>query len=220
MADATSFRARLRKLLKEVETELEDAELDEAISNGLKRMDQKLPNITSYELTSDGSGCYNLPDDFTKFSRLLGIEYPEDEEPPTYLDEDYFEVDSAKNIVCFSSGAPASGDKFELYFTKTWTLADLPSDYEEPALWISAYFALRFLSVKYARSVSSSLSADSVAWSEKVDLFDRLAKEYEAQFEKFVKRPVFSQTVQGLGEKRQRITHPRRFRRLGWRSWH
>lgn len=113
---------------------------------------------------------FALPVDWEeRFSTVARIEYPLQENPPEYLDEEYYTLYldpvANTNVLLFLGLLPI--EDFAIYYTVSWTEDNLcEADSYSCALLTAALICDR-LAAKYAGHTDSELSADLVVWSTK-----------------------------------------------------
>lgn len=160
---------------------------DWGIASAMEIFSRHFPLVIRKSVTGNGTGVYDTPLGWVnEFSRLVNVEYPTGQNPPSYMDNDTFGIYQSDirtwQIMLYGITVPATSS-FILYFTGKRDTTQISVLQLEPFVWLAAGYILKKTAIHYVSSTKSSLSADSVNWSDKISeyilLGDTWIKEYE-----------------------------------------
>jgi hypothetical protein len=162
-----------------------DAMLSAYVSTTLGSFSSLFPQETVAEITATGTtSVFTLPINWeNRFSSVLQIEYPADQDPPEFIDEEYYTIglDGATGLykLKFLNMTPSSN--FYLYYTIRWEEADLTVFDADSVAFLTAALICDRLAAKYASAADERFSADIV-------VFGSISKKYEDVRDNFLQQ--------------------------------
>ena len=161
---------------------------------------------------------FTLPDEWiNEFSQIIQIEYPLEQIPSKFLEQDQFELyqsdsESWKLIIY----ADTVDESLGLYFTGLRSPISIPEELVEAFTWLCASLWFAKLANSYISSTDSSISIDTVDYKDKVAQFKEQAKYFMAMYKDFIGVPYnqeaacyIGRTVSTYPYNIERLTHPR-----------
>lgn len=204
------------------DTEMEDYLVDAAMRYSIDRPAQLVADVTAV-----GTRYVPLPTAFEDgFSVIHSIEYPIDDDPLAYLDSrdvDLYRTFAgdplAPVLVLRCLWVIPTGDLLRVVFTgrRAWGVtaaATTVLDRDFPAVVdLAVSNCCDAIAQKYARTHEPILSADSVAFRDKVGQWESRAKRYQARYRDAMGPPLATATVNwdstASWSGRSWMTHPR-----------
>ncbi len=195
------------------------ASIEEAIAG---RYSKDRPRMLVVDLTGDGAkyewDLATLTGWQSGFSQVVGIEYPQGERAPIFLENDDWRIyDSPTARFLRFAFALTSGKKARVRFTAAHSIdASTVPDADFYAVGaLAASLAARRLSAVYAQIGDSTIPADAVNYRTKSQEYAALARQLENDYENLLgtdperTAPAASRTVPWKGETAggDRLTH-------------
>ena len=187
--------SRIKFLIQDGAGFMDTASLDTAIEAAVNIYSRDIPQIKINDFTGDGLAySWAVPSDWQEeFSAVKAVEYPQGENPAEYLEDDewtiYYDlVDNVKTLKFrLIDITPSATETIRLLYTAPHTVPAAGSvtirDVDGEAFChLTASLCLRALAAKHTQSSESTIGADSVDWSSKVQQYIDLAKEYESLY--------------------------------------
>lgn len=160
---------------------------DNAIVEAIRQYELRIPQIKTVLVSTAAAGFYAVPADWQTFSRIVTIEYPLDQLPPSYLrrrDAKLQRRDTGLFYYCI----PNPGGSFRLTYTTKHAAVSggnyttIEARHEAALGKMAAAIALDELASYYAKTVQSS--NDVVNYRTKEQEIRAVAKEIRAQIER------------------------------------
>lgn len=201
MATLTSTTAAIRRLIKDINSDLlADNEVEEAINGALRRYNKDRPRILVDDVTGDGGHYYlissSLSDWVRGFSKVIQIDYDvsnrvSSDEIPYFLEPiDWTVYLSATDTeyLLLPNHAPGSSTDFRVWYTTPHDHTDSADTIYAEDLdafrWLSASICCDILATKRAQTSDSTIGVDAVNYQSKQRQFaeesDRWFKKYAA----------------------------------------
>ena len=186
----------------QVKALVKDTILDDNLAlyreEGIIRYSKRRPQLITVELTGDGNTYSALPTAVQKweqdFSQIIGIEYPLDESPPTYLEPKQWMIQptpSGDRISWLGDDYPGDTEKFWVSFTARHELRPAPdntkytipdADFDGVCYCIGMVYC-EALARMYLGKTIPALNADTVNHQSKAidaqKLADAMSKKYD-----------------------------------------
>lgn len=173
---------------------LTDTEIGQFVDQAVRRYSRIRPNTKVEDVTADGTSYLALPSAYDlDFSRLVQVETPTGNTPPTIIDHRFYALyqnPTAWKLLWLDT-IPASGDTVRMTYTiprvldaasaASTTVADV--DFEAVCALAASYAALA-IAGKYARTSEAILSADTVNYRTKTMDWTSVAGKWQAIWEK------------------------------------
>lgn len=204
------FIRSVRDILREGLTDQDEGrELDlEDIYNAIETAAMYHSRYLPQEVVKDiaGAGSYDIevPTDWLEgVSAIKSLEYPQGNRDPDYLEpKDYMMYRSpTKTYIRFLDATPAVGKTVRLFYTTPHSISDTVSTISTNDFWalsnLAAYFAAGWLAAKYTRSIDPTLDADTVDYSQRVDMWVGIAQKCYAIWQSHMNFPTDRQGPQG-----------------------
>jgi len=192
----TEYKYSLQDLgstLESVNATATTAVRDAAITQAFNWYCRRIPQIKCASVANVSTGYYTVPTDWTQQSRIVSVEYPLDQSPPTYLipygpNPDVRMARTTTGMRYYIDPNPAG--TFRLTYTCDHTLtasaSTLDSRHEAVIGRMAAAIACAEFSARYANSVSNNL--DAVNYRSKAQEFETARKMLIAQAETEIRR--------------------------------
>lgn len=225
---------RIKFLIQDGAGFLDTGSLDTAISAAVNIYSRDIPQVKISDLAGDGIAySWNVPTDWQEdFSAIKAVEYPQGEDPAIYLESEewviYLDLVATVKTLKFRllNIIPTASETVRLIYTAPHSVpatgnATIRDVDGEAFSHLAAALCLRALAAKHAQSSESTIGADSVDWSSKVDQYISLAKEYESLYRNHIGKGEEAQVKAGSAIQDMDIRfawgsdfvfHPRRWR--------
>lgn len=149
-----------------------------AVVAAIDRFSKDKARVITYDISADGSYEYTLPTTtgsewIDNFSHILSIEYPADEQDPSYMDpNDYFIYDNGTiKKLRFPNSSPASDKTIRMKFTTKWRCDETTSNIETteayPLSCLATALCLRMLAAYFLQTSKASLDIDVIDYNRK-----------------------------------------------------
>lgn len=153
--------------------------VNSAINTAIAIYSKHRPAESVKAVTGNAGHDYDAPSGWVdEFSRIIRIEYPVDEVPAEYLDEDDFTIysgPSGKKIRLIAD-TPAATEAFNITFTIPRTEATIPAPDEDAVANLAAAICLEMLANAFTQTSDSTIGADAVNYRSKGYEFGQRAK--------------------------------------------
>lgn len=177
-------------LIQDQAGKLNSAARTEAVRDAIVAHSAVVPARKFQVVTGVSNYVVSLPTGWVhEVSQTIQIEYPLGNRPPTYLDEDEYQVIAMPTgsvpyklmLLNLSSSTAQIGVRFTAPHTFGATAAQntLPDDHLRPVAHLAAAIACRRLAAFYTQSNDSMIQADSVNHQQKNTYYLELAKRFE-----------------------------------------
>jgi len=188
-----TVNARVDKLLKDDATFIASEDIDDHAQQALTEYSLKRPCEKVDEFAGDGGYDYDLPDDWVQgFSYYKQIEYPYDEQNPSYIQkEDWCVflklVGSIQTYVLrFLGLSPSASEYVRATYVIPHSLAEdastiYPNDIEAFCSLVTAY-CLRAMANRLIQTSDSTIAADVVNYAAKSSAAASRAKEFYQKY--------------------------------------
>lgn len=186
-------------------TTANDGDIDQLIMQAVAVYSEHKPHYVKKQITSTGADYYNIDDTFGalwshSISRIEKIEYPIANIPPTYLvaGDDYYVYDTGQSqdgssLYLYFLYTPTSGDVFTVEFRIEMSLTrEGGQNFFHNSLdfacicYKAAELCYLTLASKFAQTFDTTISADSVQYSNLTRKYQDLAKEMRTQYNRMV----------------------------------
>ena len=194
----TTFTTALLQMAPEIETDLVQADYEQAVKEALQSYSKQFPDTYTEDITGDGGKYYpvsGLAEWVEDFSTVAQIQYPAatiaNDEQPQYLESDEYNSDywaAQVRYIYFYNIAPAATEAFRILYTIPYVFAGTPSATDIPAqdfyalVKLAACFACRSVAVKYSLIGDSLVSADAASHTTKAQEFQNRADAFCAGY--------------------------------------
>jgi hypothetical protein len=166
---------------------------DRNVASAIQKFSHRLPQIKTSLIASVASGFYAVPTDWQKWSRVVTIEYPLDQVPPGYLDNERGVRLQRREAGLFHHLSPNPSGSYRLTYTTQHDAAGASIDvahYRYVGLQ-AAILAAEDFGARYAGSVSNNL--DAVNYRTKEQEWRSVAKSLREQLEREMRRVEWGQ---------------------------
>lgn len=204
MATITTIRDLTKIAVPDTASRLTDDDRDSRIGTAVKRYSKDAPLLRDADLTGDGSAQrFTVPADWTaRFSELVMLEHPVDEDPPNMKDlQDNVFILQKANVeqIIFEDLVLASAEKARIFYTTVHTLDGSsstirPSDEEALADLASAMIA-EDLAGFYAEQTDSTIGADVIDAQGRYNSFIDLARQLRNRYNEHMSTSEAKQPV-------------------------
>src|SRR5687767_13500849 len=120
-----TFRASVAQLIRDAAGVLQQADLDFAIGEAVRRYSRVRPRVVVADVVGSGSFDYDLPAGWdVTFSRMQSVEYPAGRREASYVDKlDYSIYNApASQKLRFLVDTPQAGESVRITFTALHTI--------------------------------------------------------------------------------------------------
>lgn len=201
----------LRALLPQVETDTgQDDAAERAIDTALSTYSRLRPRMRIESMAGVGSvALYAMPDEYQPpFSKILSIEYPYGDNPPTMLDADdyliYLDVDGEGTTsykILFDNDL-ADGETARVKYTALHVLdgdgTTVPESDFSAFLYLSAYHLANFAVGFYGSQTRSTMSANVINYRTKSDEWRAIAEHFYTAFKSSLGMRVGDEVPSGV----------------------
>lgn len=199
MTILTDIQAQYKNVIQDLGSQLEavngggNAVRDAAIAEAVEQYTNKIPRVITALVNAISTGFYALPTDWTRQSRIVSVEFPINQNPPSYLNRKNWALrrtESGDTLVLLSN--PSSS--FRLSYTAKHSSADLttvPAEHVAPIAKMAVAAACEAFAAKYAGSVSNNL--DAVNYRTKEQEYRAVAAELRGQAERSLRTDEIAQ---------------------------
>ena len=182
---------------------------NQAIQSAVEMHSTYVPFIKSRSLTGVTGLQVNTPTGWIDdVSTIFKIEFPVNEHPPTYLEEEDFFINnsptaSTRYQIQFISSVPSGSERFRVFWTVPHTLGTtaaintIPDPHQHALSNLAASIACSKLAAFYAQSSRSLINADSVDSGKNVPNYQMLSRSYRSDYYSFFKISEKEQTKAG-----------------------
>lgn len=187
-------------------TKTPDGDLDAMLKQAVAIYSNDKPHYIKRQITSTGATYYNIDTILTDWthnvSRIQSVEYPIGNTPPTLMEEgvDYYLFDDGTNqdgssLNIYFLYVPSNGEKFTVEYRIDLTLTrdSTPAQnfYFNSIDFASICFkgaelACLSLASHYAQSLDTTISADSVSYTNMTAKYQSLARDMRRQYNQLV----------------------------------
>lgn len=165
--DLAAFTEVVSNLVRDIDGQLEVADIDTAVTLATNRYNKDRPNELIEDVTAPATTTLNLPASWVSgFSEVKGIEYPLDQTRPSYLEPNSYilyegpgNVETIKLVDCSVVLASTSRITFTAKHDSPDTFAD--EDIELVASFGAAHLCEQ-LAAAYGHSADATIQSDSV----------------------------------------------------------
>jgi hypothetical protein len=180
---------------------LEDpADYETFILEAVKEFSKLRPYKRVAKLTGDGNAFFSLPSDWDNdFSWIRELEYPIDQQPPSFIEDKKYKVDQLDTgWVCRFYGEyyPNINQDFYLRYVIPHSITNNSSTisdrYKDAVANLAASISCQAIAEKYGHTAESSLDADVINYRTKGDEFASRSKELKKMFDRMVEPDVNS----------------------------
>jgi hypothetical protein len=226
MSDLNVLTQKVVALLKDDSSKIQPEDVQRAIQTSLTRYSAHRPDEKVVDVVGNGTHDYTLPTGWVQdFSSVISIEYPIGSVPAELLDDDDFEIYNTPTgrKLRLKNDAPPATASFRATFSVPRTDVTLPQQDEDALVILATSLCLEMLANAWVQSSDSTLGADSVNYRTK----SQEAASRAAKLLKLYKEHVGLKEDDGVGPASavsshelnypgggDRLTHPRRLRRL------
>lgn len=196
----TQWRERQRALLGNPSISMiSDADLDQFTYAAVRKFSIDRPRETFSDYTGNGTSySFALPGSWLSGSSILrGIEYPQGQRPPIFLDEAEIQLypdTSAPTLIQLNFTTPSAGAILRVHFTLPWPVPDgtagadlvADTDYEYVARLAASGSAVELAARAAANKKSSLPSADVAGIETEEDRWMRVSKRYLTDYQEHV----------------------------------
>ena len=184
-----------QRKVKDEKNVLSDTDWEEHVYEAVKRYSQLKPYEKAVQLTGDGNAYFDVPSDWEEnFSKIKNIEYPLDELPANYIDQNYYYVEkmpSGIQVRFSGNDYPGDGDNFYFRYsvqhTVTATTSTVYDVDKEAVASYAGYLACLAIANYYSQTADSTLEADVVSYRTKGDEFKSRAQDLLDYFNERIK---------------------------------
>lgn len=169
---------------------------DDDIAEAVKIYSKRRPNIECSSETGTANTYHAMPTNWEEdFSHIINIEYPVLEDPPEYIQENYWRIEHLSDGILYirfiSSTYPGNGDTFYVRFTKRHSVSasasTIPVAHEEAVTDLACYRLCMKLAQYYTQSADSSIGADAINYTSKADEYRQQSEKFKKAFNDIVK---------------------------------
>jgi hypothetical protein len=149
------------------------------INAAIKIFSKHKPDTSVADVTGNGTHDYSLPTGWVDgFSIIKSIEYPVDNVPEDFLDEDDYKVYQGTSVkyIRLLTYSPSASDSFRVMFTIPRTDTTIPDNDVDALCNLAASLCLEELANAFTQTSDSTIDADSVNWRTKGYEFGQRAK--------------------------------------------
>lgn len=170
---------------------------NQAIAAAVRLHSNAIPAIKFQVVTGVSNSVARTPTGWVdQVSQIAKIEYPMNERPPSYLEEDDFQVIMAATAatqyrILFTSTVPGATAPFGVIFSAPHTFGStasqntIPDHHIDAVAHLSASIACQQLAAFYSQSHDSLIQSDSVNNSQKLPNYLQLSKAYRDYYMTF-----------------------------------
>jgi len=167
---------------------------ENALDEAVKELSKIFPYIKVVELTGDGNSYFDVPSDWEDgFSEIYNIEYPINEYPPQFLDENYYYIEDTPTgkRVRFTNYYPGNSEKFWFRYTIQHQISDsqntVPDIFFGPLTNLACAFVCFKLANYYSNTADPTLTADVINYGSKGEDMENRGKNFKALWEEEIK---------------------------------
>ncbi|MBW8034218.1 MAG: hypothetical protein FVQ79_00695 [Planctomycetes bacterium] len=210
--------------VRDEEGKVSSTQRDDAITRGVQDYSKHKPNRKVQDVASDGTLLLALPPLWeTDFSKIISLEYPTGNLPPTLIEFDRLYEDTSTTKILLKS-SPNNTDNVRITYSIRHVvdiLSDtIVADDLEAACRYAAADLCDQLSGLYSEEADSTLAADSIDHGEKARRFASRARDHRKRYHDLLgvdpKRNVAAGFVVDLdlpsSRGGDRLTHPGKYR--------
>jgi hypothetical protein len=188
-----TFRDGVGGLLQDDGARLSPGEIDQAIRRGVRQYSKDRPLEKVADTSGNGTAMYPIFNDWSDgFSRILQIEHPIGNEPPTFLEEDrFFLYRSPSGLeLRFDGVQPSISESFRTTYTLPHKVDETTSTVygadEEAVIFLAASYGCRMLATLFAHTSDPSLDADVTDYEGKSEFFADRANDYQKHYREHI----------------------------------
>lgn len=166
---------------------------DKNIASAIQWFSHRIPQVKTVLVASIPAAYYPVPTDWQKWSRVVTVEFPLNQEPPAYVDNERGVRLQRRETGLFHHLSPNPSGSYRLTYT-TEHLADgttVDADHYRYVGLKGAILSAEDFAARYAGSVSNNL--DAVNYRTKEQEWRSVAKSLREQLEREMRRPEWSQ---------------------------
>ena len=159
---------------------------DNCVTSAIREYSSRRPLTVSEDITVETEGQEQaLPDDWVSgFSTIKNVEYPIDQIPPVYLnDQEDYNVKDDKIYFDFDLFVD---DEYRVYYTIDIEESTVPTIDLEAVALLAASKACTMIAVNYTHLRNKAIGADAVNYAERSTGFTGLSKEFRRQFDELI----------------------------------
>jgi len=179
MSDLKNLTDITSEKVKDKSGKIATSDFERNVLEAIKRYSRHRPNTSVVDVTGNGTHDYSLPTGWIEgFSSLVSIEYPVDNVPADYLDQEDYEIYQTTTVkkVRLITYSPAATDSFRVTFTIPRTDTTILDPDEDAVCNLAASLCLEELANVFIHSSDSSIAADSVDYRDKAYKASQRAK--------------------------------------------
>jgi hypothetical protein len=211
----TDYLNQIKTLIQDDVAKLTEAEISRLLFGAVSDWGDDAQLTGVFRVTGDGTSSYVLAVALGSYWRygetvVCGVEYPQGDVPPSYLDPDEFYVyddgsaqDGSNVALVFASAKPSASETFAIRARYDPTLdavagqnfPDTPANFNNISMLAASYCCFALASA-YALSTDSTVSGDAINYGDKTHKYIRLGRE-------FLKR--YNQSVFGAEEPKSSV---------------
>lgn len=191
---ATDIRLIMSGLLQDAAGKLTTATRNQAIQSAVQLHSTYVPNIKVSSLTGVSGNQRATPTSWIDdVSVILKIEFPANDKPPTYLEEDEFFLNqsptgSTKYQIQFTNSVPTTNERFRVFYSiphklgATASINTIPDNHQYALANLAASIACSQLAAFYSQTSDSLIQADSVNAQQKNPNYLQLSRQYRKDY--------------------------------------
>jgi len=181
MSDLSTIRTKIIGIVNDDSGKLANPDdFDRNISAALTVFSRHKPDIKAVDVTGNGTHDYSLPTGWIdEFSIIKSIEYPVDNVPEDFLDDDDYKIyqtTTVKKVRLLTYSPPATAS-FRVTFTIPRLITTIPDNDIDAFAILAAALCLEELANAYTQTSDSTIAVDSVNWRTKGYEFAQRAKQ-------------------------------------------
>ena len=192
-------RAIMSGLIQDAAGKLTVTTRNQAIRQAIGLHAQNIPAIKFQIITGVSDGCARTPTGWVdEVSQIKQLEFPLNDRPPIYLEEEDFQVIAAATAatpyrILFINSTPAATAPFGVRFTAPHHLGatasqnTIPDHHIDAVASLAAHVACTQLSAFYSQQGDNTIQADSVNNQQKNPNYLQLSKVFMSYYTKFFK---------------------------------
>ena len=166
---------------------------DRNIASAIQWFSHRLPQVKTSLIASVASGFYAVPADWQKWSRVVTVEFPLDQNPPAYLDNERGVRLQRREAGLFHHLSPNPSGSYRLTYTTEHSpdALTIDADHYRYVGLQAAILACEEFAARFAGSVSNNL--DAVNYRTKEQEYRSVAKSLREQLEREMRRAAWGQ---------------------------
>lgn len=160
---------------------------DLSIQSALDVFSLHKPSELRADIVGSGTDLYSVPTTWiNEFSRIIKIEVPLGNSPPSILLNTDYEVYQSTSTLWKILFNTEISDTFGVYFTGKRDLLTIPEGFVEAFIWLCTGLILANLSTSYITSTDSSINIDTVDYKDKSTQFKNQSKYFLQMYKDFI----------------------------------